>query len=124
MKTRDIITLVIVISLIQNAGAVSIIPTTPDKWTCYDHSVNFSKENPEWGMVTMSNNQWFRSNAGVSHMVNYHIIDNETLLIHDGLYKNDYVLASWQLQGYYHFWINETPVRNYVVMQDNRDIIK
>jgi len=95
-----------------------------EKWTCYDWSVNFARENPEWGIVTVSDNMWFNSNAGFSHMVNYQIIDNETLLIHDGLYKNDYILAGWQLQGYYHFWVNETPVRNYIVMQDNRNIIK
>jgi hypothetical protein len=119
-----IITFVIAIALTQTVGAVSIIPVPQEKWTCYDWSVDFARENPEWGIVTISDNQWFNSNIGVSHMVNYQKVNNETLLIHDGLYGTDYIVAGWQLQGYYHFWINETPVRNYVVMQDNRNIIK
>jgi hypothetical protein len=121
MKMWTIVTLVIAITLSQNVSAVSIIPVPQEKWTCYDYSVNFAKENPEWGIVTVSDNQWFH---GITHMVNYQKINNETLLIHDGMWEMDYVIAGWQLQGYYHFWVNETPMRNYVVMWDNRNIIK
>jgi hypothetical protein len=47
MKTWTIITLVIAITLAQNASAVSIIPVPQEKWTCYDWSVDFARENPE-----------------------------------------------------------------------------
>ena len=56
-------------------------------------------------------------------MVNYKL-DNETLIIHDGLYDADYSIVGWETRGYYHFWVNETPIRNYIVMRDNRDILK
>jgi hypothetical protein len=99
--------------------AVQIIPKTEDKWTCYDYSVDFAKNNPDFGIVTISDNQLFRSSTGYSHMVNYKVVSENILQIHDGLYKTDYLLAGWKTQGYYHFWLEGTPVRNYYVLQDN-----
>jgi hypothetical protein len=108
--------------LVTPAGAVSIIPVTEDKWTCYDYSVNFAKENPEWGIVSMSTNMWFK---GTSHMVNYKIIDGgDSLLIHDGLYRTEYEIYNFRYAGYYHFCFkNETPVRYYRVMRDNSGMV-
>jgi hypothetical protein len=97
---------------------VRIIKASSDSWTCYDYSVDFAKENPDWGVVTISNNQLFR---GISHMVNYKLLSSERMAIHDGLLEADYTIVGWQYGNYYHFWINETPKRIYVVIRDNRN---
>ena len=101
----------------------NVIPKTQEYWTCVDYSKDFAAHNPEWGIVTMSNNQLFH---GISHMVNYKILDNgHTLLIHDGMQHADYKDSGWYLsQSYYHFWQNdETPVRTYRFLRDNSQII-
>ena len=97
---------------------VRIIKASSDSWTCYDYSVDFAKENPDWGVVTISNNQLFR---GISHVVNYKLLSSERMAIHDGLLEADYTIVGWQYGNYYHFWINETPKRIYVMMRDNRN---
>lgn len=107
----------LILLFISPAQAVQVIPKTQDDFTCFDYSIAYAKENPDWGIVTISNNQWFR---GVSHMVNYQFTENNTLMIHDGLYQYDYELYDWQGAHFYHFWLeNETPCRNYKVLQDN-----
>jgi hypothetical protein len=68
----------------------------------------------------MSSNQQF---AGISHMVNYQITENGDLKIHDGLYKMDYTLYNWKGCQYFHFWINENPVRTYNKLTDNSDVV-
>lgn len=108
--------------VVSDSKAVSIIPVPKTEWTCYDYSVDFAKENTSWGIVTMSDNQWFNSNCGISHMVNYQVINETSLMIHDGLYDVDYILKDWTKKGFFHFWEGR-PVRNYLVMQDNRDVI-
>ena len=107
----------ILILLISPAQAVQIMPKPQEAWTCVDYSLDFAKQNPNWGIVTISNNQLFYD---VSHMVNYQFTENNTLMIHDGLYQYDYELCDWQGTQFYHFWIpGETPCRYYRVLQDN-----
>lgn len=91
-----------------------------ENWTCYDYAKNYTEVNPEWGRVTISENMYFR---GTSHLVNYKVLNNDTLLIHDGMRDSDYILAGWKNGGFYHFWIDETPVRNYSIMRDNRAVL-
>lgn len=119
MIRHNYISLLFIILLITPVQAVSIIPASKDYWTCYDYSVDYAKNNTEWGIVTMSDNQYFH---GVSHMVNYKFGNNNSLMIHDGLYNLDYTLYVWQDCGkYMHFWDNSTtPQRYYKIMQDNR----
>lgn len=108
----------LILLLISPAQAVQVIPKTQDDFTCFDYSIAYAKENPDWGIVTISDNQWF----GVfSHMVNYQFTENNTLMIHDGLYQYDYEIYNWQdAPLFYHFWLeNEIPCRNYKVLQDN-----
>ena len=110
-------------AMLQPAAAVQIIPASEDRWTCVDYSRNFAARNPDWGIVTMANDQLFR---GGSHMVNYKIDPNnpDMLLIHDGLYNADYNFGGWYSYGFYHFWLKgETPVRNYIFLRDNSDVI-
>ncbi|AKB78620.1 hypothetical protein MSHOH_2137 [Methanosarcina horonobensis HB-1 = JCM 15518] len=88
--------------------------------TCYDFAVSFQSENPGWGIVSLSTNQQFR---GVSHIVNYQV-EGDTLVIHDGMYLADYEIPNYQDEsGFFHFWINETPIRYYDTLSDNRNIL-
>lgn len=84
--------------------------------SCYDESVRYEKEHPEWGCVTMSDNQLFH---GTSHMVNYQV-EGENLSIHDELYGLDYTIYDYTNSGvFFHFWGNETPVRVYKFLRPN-----
>ena len=112
-----IIAFIVVLLSINLTGAVKVIPAPVEKWTCYDYSINYAKENPDWGVVTISDNQLFR---GTAHMVNYKLLSDGRLSIHDGLLEADYTIAGWQYGDYYHFWLNGcTPLRNYRIVQDN-----
>ncbi|MDQ1253460.1 MAG: hypothetical protein QG646_2627 [Euryarchaeota archaeon] len=116
LKKLSIISLLLLSS--TPGGAVTVIPVSPDSWTCYDHSLNYTAENPNYGMVLLSFNPKF---IGVSHYVNYTNLTENSIEIHDGLLGSDYVLINWQEYGYYHFWgSGETPVRNYPYLRDNR----
>lgn len=107
----------LILLFISPAQAVQVIPKAQDDFTCFDYSIAYAKENPDWGIVTISDNQWF---WGLSHMVNYQFTENNTLMIHDGLYQYDYELYDWQGVQFYHFWLeNEIPCRDYKVLQDN-----
>jgi len=93
-----------------------IPPSNKSLWTCFDHSMNHSLHNPSWGMVVISSNRLFR---GENHVVNYQInYSDNTLLIHDGLLENDYIISGWEYDScthdYYHFYIDsERPTRYY-----------
>lgn len=118
MKNTKTIFTGIILMLSFSFTGVTVIEAPETAWTCYDFSTHFAKENPGWGIVTMSENQWFR---GVSHMVNCKNVTADSMEIHDGLYGVDYTLYDWQDQGFYHFWGKDSkPIRNYIVMQDNR----
>jgi len=93
-----------------------------DYWTCYDYSVDFGKNNPDWDCVTISNHRFF---YGVSHMVNYQMHDNTTMIVYDGLLDNMYWINNWQWDyDYYHFWLDNTPWRNYQYLLDNREVVQ
>lgn len=103
------------------SAAFDIVREDKNTWVCVDHSVDFARNNPDWGIVTISGNPNFR---GASHMVNYQIVDNETIRIHDGMQNAEYEIHNWQLDGmYYHFWINEQIKRNYWILRDNRGLV-
>ena len=91
-------------------------------WTCYDYSVDFAKNNPEWKIVTISKTQNF---CPKSHMINYQFYDNITMIVYDGLLDNLYYINGWQYDyDYYHFWVDGSqPVRNYRFLVDNRDVV-
>jgi hypothetical protein len=89
--------------------------------TCYDFSIEYSKNNPDWGVVTLSNNCLFR---GVSHDVNYKLNKTDgSLDIHDGLYSLDYTIYDWHNVYFYHFWVDQTPIRTYNFLRDNKDVV-
>lgn len=91
-----------------------------EAWTCYDYALNFSENNPDWGTVGLSDNRYFK---GYGHLVNYKYINNNTLLIHDEANGCEYRYVNWQLDGYFHFFINETPRRHYKWLVDNRELV-
>lgn len=93
-----------------------------ERWTCYDYSVDFEKNNPDRDCVTISNHRFF---YGISHMVNYQIYDNTTMIVYDGLLDNMYYINNWQWDmDYYHFWLNSTPWRNYRYLLDNSEVVQ
>jgi hypothetical protein len=105
---------------VSDATDPKVIEKKQASWTCFDYSMAFAEENPEWGIVTISQNMYF---FGASHMVNYKLDKNNSriMYVHDGLYKADYEFGGWQDDGFYHFWTeNEKPVRSYRFLRDNR----
>ena len=103
------------------AARPTIIERTQADWTCYDYSVNFAQTHPGWGCVTISDNRYFK---GTSHMVNCKVVSLDTLRIHDELYHGDYLLYNWEIsKQFYHFWVESSPIRNYMILDDNREII-
>ena len=121
---KELLVLAFLFLLVNPCNAVRIIPRSQEYWTCVDYSLDFAKNNPDWGIVTYSDSPTFcvGESGYDSHMVNYQFVDNNTLKIHDGLYKYNYTMYDWKNDGrYYHFWINENPVRTYVYLYDNRE---
>lgn len=90
-----------------------------DGWDCVDYSLDFADNNLEWGVLTISRTCNF---CPTSHMINYIMHDNETLIIYDGSLDNMYRIVGWQWDtDYYHFWLDGVqPVRNYRRLFDNR----
>lgn len=126
----------LVLFVLLSSGVVSAIPyqsgnfdpVRPDEdmWSCYDYSINYARDNPEWGVVTLSNNPCF---YGVSHCVNWKI-DGGELCIYDVMYdvRSTYPIDRESLKEcngcfdncYYKFWsADETPLRNYKRLYDN-----
>ena len=58
-----ILCVIIIYSSLISVG-VSIKPAPIQNWTCYDYSINYSEQNLEWKIVTISDNQFFDSNIG------------------------------------------------------------
>lgn len=107
-------------------GSFDPVREDVEAWVCYDYSIDYARNNPEWGVVTVSNNPHF---YGLSHMVNYKIADDE-IYFYDSQHnikcsfdiENDYLTESnyWFHPAYYHFWsTDETPMRNYRRLQEN-----
>jgi hypothetical protein len=121
---KRLLLLILTFFILTNMAASRpiIIERTQSDWTCYDYSVNFTQTHPGWGCVTISDNKCFQ---GISHIVNYKVIDQNTLRIHDEFYNADYLLYNWKISTqFFHFWVESSPIRNYIVLQDNREIIE
>ena len=107
----------VMITMFVTSLAVTVVPKSENSYTCYDYSTEYVKEHPDYICITLSQNQWFHH---VTHIVAGKLNSDGSLNIHDGLLQTDYTLYGWQKYQYYHFWYdNKTPIRNYVVMQDN-----
>jgi hypothetical protein len=93
-----------------------------ERWTCYDYSVDFENNNPDWDCVTISNHRFF---YGRSHMVNYQFYTGAQMIVYDGLLDNLHYVNNWQWDtDYYHFWLDSTPWRNYRYLLDNREVVQ
>lgn len=88
-------------------------------WTCFDHSMNYSHHNPEWGMLLISKHPRFMGlGEDISHFVNYQISSEGVLSIYDGCSGNHIWVFGWEddvcTHDYYHFYIDgEKPTRYY-----------
>lgn len=103
-----------------------------DYWTCYDHSINYARENPEWGVVVVSHHPHFRYG---SHMVNYKI-ENDTIHFYDSTWSTETKQYDYYVNiddrktdnpyfspCYYKFCLPEkTPIRQYVLFRDNSQV--
>lgn len=109
-----------------------------DDWVCVDHAVNYSRNNPGWGMVILSPSPRFSVQP---HMTNYRI-DGNRLLIHEAQVNITYEMPivdgpmrvpyyenfpgvfvkQWEGETYFHFIPDETGVvRVYTILRDNRN---
>ncbi len=107
-------------------------------WLCFDHSIDYARNHPGWGMVILSPSPAFRFQP---HMANYKIKGN-MLYIHEPQANTTYDLkivngsmtvpfyedfpddfsSQWARPTYFHFIPNESGVlRTYYVLQDNRE---
>lgn len=125
-----VLTLGVEVGLAQpyQSGNFDSVRPNVDSWVCYDYAINYARENPEWGVVAISNNPCF---YGIAHMVNYKI-ENNTLQMYDSQYNVRFhteldtnlncmkIGNAWFAPSYYKFWsVDETPLRNYKRLQDN-----
>lgn len=98
------------------AKEFDIVRENKDYWNCVDYSVSFMRENPEWRCVTVSDHKYFK---GVSHIVNYRVIEEDTIEIKDNMFETNYIISGFENDTlYYHFWEGE-PVRNYKMLRAN-----
>lgn len=109
-----------------------------EDWVCVDHAVNYSRNNPGWGMVILSPSPRFSVQP---HMTNY-MIDGNRLLIHEAQVNITYEIPivdgpmtvpyyedfpaifsrQWEGETYFHFIPDETGVvRVYTILKDNRN---
>ena len=110
-------------------GSFDPVREDVESWVCYDYSIDYARNNPEWGIVTISNNKYFYIR---SHMVNYKIVEDEIYLYDSQSniqcsfpLENDCLneCNNWVYPAYYKFWsTDETPLRNYNRLQDNRQV--
>jgi len=106
--------------------AGSFDPVRPNQagWVCYDYAIDYARDNPEWGVVTISNNRYF---YGVSHMVNYNISNGDLILLDIHAKTIEVMPLEYVHEGmlgfnpaFYHVWdANCTPLRNYRLLMDN-----
>lgn len=145
-----IIALLLMISSLSTASAeneidydayrnnLDFLKEDKEDWVCVDHAVNYSRHNPEWGIVILSPSPHFNLQP---HMTNY-MIEGNTLLIHEAQVNHTYELKivngsmnipyyedfpdifikQWEGATYFHFIPDESDViRVYVTLKDNRD---
>jgi len=116
-----------------------ILDNNKANWNCVDIAVNFSRNNPEWGLVVLSPSKTFKVQP---HMVNYKIEGNK-LIIHDAGFRmtqsmeivenKDAMIIPyskrypelfsplWNSYTYYHFIEDEDSILRYSNgLKDNR----
>jgi len=58
-------------------------------------------------------------------MVNYKVLPDSDLLIHDESIKKDYVMHEWRNSNlFFHFLLDKRLFRNYIVLFDNSNLVK
>jgi hypothetical protein len=126
MRTKIFCYVFLLLICVCSIGVASAEPLNPirpsvDSWTCYDHSLNYANENPDWEILTLSTSRFF---YGSCHNVNYKI-DGDKLIITDVSNHCNYTINNFQYNDrqYYHFWIDEYPIRNWRFLRDNRNVV-
>lgn len=95
-------------------------------WGCFDYAMHYSQDNPEWGIVLISDHPRFRGN-GNSHFVNYQIHD-DILFLYDADKDSEYYNLGWQYDTFtferYHFFIDgEIPTRHAKYRLPNAELV-
>lgn len=118
---KIILSLCLLLALVGTAGAEynnDLIRENPEYWDCVSYTISYCNDNQEFIPCSISYLPTFKK----SHMVAVKVLDDETLLIHDGMFKAEYEVHNWQLDDqYYHFWIDEPVLRNWGIgrVKDN-----
>ena len=115
----------------KSAPMLSTETEYPAHWTCFDHAMYWSAKYPDWGMVLISKNPNFEGyKFGDNHLVNYKILPDKTLLIHDGTKKTDKdcLVSGWEYDSdtfeYYHFYVDgEVPTRTWIKLYPNAEAV-
>lgn len=106
--------------------AGSFDPVRPNQadWVCYDYAIDNARDNPDWGVITVSENPNFH---GTSHMLNYRI-NGSVMEFYDPYWSElvgteiEYSVEIDNMRFgnpffepcYYHDWdVNRTPWRYY-----------
>lgn len=133
MKVSLILLLIIYIVLCfgsigtASAGQYDYVEPPEYLWTCFDHAMHFSQDNPEWGMVLLSSNPRFKLYAN-NHFVNYKILDTGELNLYDvesGVLSRHW---GWQYDtftfDFYHFYaFGEIPTRQHIYLLPNAEAV-
>ena len=124
-KSFLIIGFILLLLSVHIANAEQNIIRDDQQKECLDYALEYQSLNPEWSILLISDNYWFR---GLGHYVNYQIDENKVLYIHDGMTGADYSAWGWQYNGeysftqyhqYYHLFVNEEPQRRFRFMRPN-----
>jgi len=96
-------------------------------WSCFDYAMHYSQDNPEWGVVLLSNNPRFKLYAN-NHYLNYKILDTGELNLYD--VESGRLSRHWGWQydtvtfDYYHFYaFGETPTRQHSYKLPNAEAV-
>lgn len=110
-----------------SAGQYDYVVPPAELWGCFDYAMHYSQDNPDWGVVLISDHPQFRG-MGNSHFVNYKILYNSELILYDVESGRTSRYCNWQYDSYtfdyYHFYVNgEIPTRHFKYKLPNAEAV-
>lgn len=110
-----------------SAGQYDYVIPPEELWSCFDYAMEYSRTNPEWGMVLISDHPRFRG-IGNSHFVNYQFDENNDLITYDGDGEFIKKYIGWQYDSdtfqFFHFYVDgEKPTRYFGYKMPNAEAV-